>query len=51
MSASVSDQENATGQEHKSISKENLLSQGLLLAAKGWRWVGISCRDDYSHRK
>lgn len=28
-----------TGQEHKSISKENILSQGFLLDAKGQGWV------------
>lgn len=40
MSASVSDQENVTGQEDKSISKENILNQSLSLGAKGWgSWV------------
>lgn len=48
MSASVSDQENMTGQEYKSILKENTWNQELLPDAKGQGWMVISYKDIYS---
>ena len=50
--ASVSNPENMMGQEHKSISKENIFSiQRLFLGATNLGWAGFSYRDTHSHGK
>ena len=42
MSASVCDKKTLQEQEHKLISKENILNQGLTLNAKGHGWVSVT---------
>lgn len=52
MSASVSNPENMMGQEHKSISKENIFSiQRLFVGAKNLEWADISYRDTVMEKK